>query len=62
VKVGLPIASFARSVDAAVGSTLARIVETGDAIGVDSRWVMVAAWIARASLPDHSLPTGCSLP
>jgi F420-dependent oxidoreductase-like protein len=41
VKIGLQVSSFTwPGGDAAIGSTLARIVETADSVGFDSLWVM----------------------
>jgi F420-dependent oxidoreductase-like protein len=41
VKIGVQVSSFTwPGGDAAIGSTLARIVETADSVGFDSLWVM----------------------
>ena len=41
MKIGLQVSSFTwPGGDAAIGSTLARIVETADSVGFDSLWVM----------------------
>jgi F420-dependent oxidoreductase-like protein len=41
VKIGLQVPSFTwPGGDAAIGSTLARVVETADSVGFDSLWVM----------------------